>query len=172
MLCQNCGNAEATTHIKRIVNGEATQIHLCYNCAEHLGYANMFSGFGFNISNMLLNFFPEFTRALPSIDTSERCPTCGTSFEEVVRTGMMGCADCYSVFYEKLKPSLSRIHGRATHVGKSGLFEVAPVESPKFEDTISKLKGELQAAVDVQNFELAAKLRDEINALEGGTENG
>ena len=172
MLCQNCGNAEATTHIKRIVNGEAAQIHLCYNCAEHLGYANMFSGFGFNISNMLVNFFPEFTRALPSIDTSERCPTCGTSFEEVVRTGMMGCADCYGVFYEKLKPSLSRIHGRATHVGKSGTFEVAPIESPSYEDTISKLKIELQAAIDVQNFELAAKLRDEINALEGGAENG
>ncbi|MCQ2460909.1 MAG: UvrB/UvrC motif-containing protein [Clostridia bacterium] len=172
MLCQNCGNAEATTHIKRIINGEAMEIHLCYNCAEHLGYANMFSGFGFNISNMLQNFFPEFTRALPSLDQSERCPTCGTSFEEVVRTGMMGCADCYSVFYEKLKPSLSRIHGRATHVGKSGAYQIESTVSPKLEDTVAKLKAELDEAVKVQNFELAAKLRDEIKALEGGANNG
>ncbi|MBQ0136371.1 MAG: UvrB/UvrC motif-containing protein [Oscillospiraceae bacterium] len=173
MLCQNCGNAEATTHIKRIINGEAMEIHLCYNCAEHLGYANMFSGFGFNISNMLQNFFPEFTRALPSVDNSERCPTCGTSFEEVVRTGMMGCADCYSVFYEKLKPSLSRIHGRTTHVGKSGAYQISSATaSPKLEDTVAGLKAELDAAVSVQNFELAAKLRDEIKVLEGGAVNG
>ena len=168
MLCQNCGSSEATTHIKRIVNGEATEIHLCYNCAEHLGYANMFSGFGFNISNMLLNFFPEFTRALPTADNSERCPTCGTSFEEVVRSGMMGCADCYAAFYDKLRPSLSRIHGRATHVGKSGKNQITSTESPRLEDTLSKLKEELKNAVDTQNFELAAKLRDEINAIEGG----
>lgn len=172
MLCQNCGNAEATTHIKRIVNGEATEIHLCYNCAEHLGYANMFSGFGFNISNMLQNFFPEFTRALPAVDNSERCPTCGTSFEEVVRTGMMGCADCYHVFYDKLKPSLSRIHGRASHVGKAGVAQITATESPRLEDNIARLKEELKNAVDTQNFELAAKLRDEINALEGGAGNG
>ena len=168
MLCQNCGKNIATTHIKRIVNGEATEIHLCYNCAEHLGYANMFSGFGFNISNMLENFFPEFTRALPSRDESERCPTCGTSFEEVIHTGMMGCADCYNVFYEKLRPSLSRIHGRATHVGKTGAFQIAPATAPALGDEIVRLESEMAAAVEVQNFELAAKLRDEISALKGG----
>ena len=58
--------------------------------------------------------------SLPSADESERCPTCGTSFEEVIRTGMMGCADCYDAFYEKLRPSLARIHGKAVHTGKLG----------------------------------------------------
>jgi protein arginine kinase activator len=169
MLCQNCGSAEAASATRRISDCEAAEVEPCYNCAEHLGYANMFSGFGFNISNMLQNFFPEFTRALPTVDRSERCPTCGTSFEEVVRTGMMGCADCYGVFYDKLKPSLSRIHGRATHVGKSGVAQITAAESPKLEDTLTKLKNELKEAVDTQNFELAAKLRDEINAIEGGT---
>ncbi|NLL63429.1 MAG: hypothetical protein GX241_04205 [Ruminococcaceae bacterium] len=118
MLCQNCARNEATTHIKRIVNGETSQMHLCYNCAEHLGYANMFSGFGFNIDNMFQNFFPEFSHALLAAEESERCPTCGTSFEELIHSGMMGCADCYRVFYEELKPFLSRIHGRASYVGK------------------------------------------------------
>ncbi len=130
MLCQNCGNAEATTHIKRIVNGEASEIHLCYTCAEHLGYANMFSGFGYNIDNMLQNFFPEFTRALPSVE-SECCPVCHTSFADVIREGHMGCAECYKTFYDKLRPSLARIHGRATHVGKASgkEQEISDIES-------------------------------------------
>lgn len=120
MFCQNCVRNEATMHIKKIVGGEARELHLCYNCAEHLGYADMFSGFGFNISNMLANFFPEFTNALPENRTGECCPNCGMSFEEIIRSGMMGCSECYTAFYDKLRPSLSRIHGRATHAGKIG----------------------------------------------------
>lgn len=42
MLCQNCGKYEATTHIKRIVNGEATEAHLCSDCARALGYDSVF----------------------------------------------------------------------------------------------------------------------------------
>ena len=50
MLCQNCGKNEATTHVKRVVNGDTTEMHLCQNCAEHLGYGDLFSGFGFAVS--------------------------------------------------------------------------------------------------------------------------
>ncbi len=164
MLCQNCARNEATTHIKRIVGGEASQLHLCYNCAEHLGYADVFSGFGFNISNMLANFFPEFSYSLPSADESERCPTCGTSFEEVIRTGMMGCADCYESFYEKLRPSLARIHGKAVHSGKTG---ASYGEEAELQNKITELKDEMNRAVVAQDFERAAVLRDEINALGG-----
>ena len=164
MLCQNCAKNEATTHIKRISGGESSELHLCFSCAEHLGYADVFSGFGFNISNMLINFFPEFSRSLPPTEETERCPTCGTSFEEIIRSGMMGCADCYNTFYDKLKPSLSRIHGRASHTGKlSASFD----GTAELETQIAKLKKEMQQAVQVQNFELAAKLRDRISELGG-----
>ena len=164
MLCQNCGKNEATTHIKRIVGGEATQLHLCHNCAEHLGYADVFSGFGFNIHNMIANFFPEFIYSLPADVTSEKCPNCGTTFEEIVRSGMMGCAECYKTFYDKLKPSLARIHGRAQHSGKTG---ASYGEEAKLENRIQDLKNQMDKAVADQDFEQAAKLRDEINSLGG-----
>ena len=57
MLCQNCGKYEATTHIKRIVNGEATEAHLCSDCARALGYDSVFPDFGFNFSDMLGSIF-------------------------------------------------------------------------------------------------------------------
>jgi len=162
MLCQNCGRNDATTHIKRIVNGEATELHLCTSCAAHLGYADMFSGFGFNISSILNNFFPDVSM-LPAGD-QPRCPTCGFTFEDIVRTGMMGCADCYETFYDKLKPSLSRIHGRASHIGKVSSTSGDQAER---RDRIRELNAELQEAIRTQNFERAAELRDAINALKG-----
>lgn len=173
MLCQNCGKNEARTHIKRIVNGEAIQLHLCADCAEHLGYLDQFSGFGFNISNFLSDMYG--SAQLPAEADTDVCPTCGCTFEDIVSTGMMGCADCYSVFYERLKPSLSRIHGRATHVGslpaKSRRERVSSDRGrEQREARIQTLQRELDKAVSLQEFEQAAKLRDEINALKGGAE--
>ncbi|MBQ1545600.1 MAG: UvrB/UvrC motif-containing protein [Clostridia bacterium] len=163
MLCQNCGRNEATTHIKRIVNGEATELHLCTGCAAHLGYADMFSGFGFNISSILGSFFPE--TSLPAAGEEPlRCSTCGFTFDDIVRTGMMGCADCYDTFYDKLKPSLTRIHGRASHIGKVSTSADSLTER---RDRIRDLTAQLQEAVRTQDFEHAAELRDEINALKG-----
>ena len=38
MLCQNCGKKPATTFLKKTINGETTEIHLCADCARKLGY--------------------------------------------------------------------------------------------------------------------------------------
>lgn len=163
MLCQNCGKNEATTHIKKIVHGEATQVHLCSNCAEHLGYSNAFSGFGMNVSRILSNFFPDVS-LLSSGGEELRCPHCGFTFPDVIRTGMMGCPECYNIFYDKLKPSLSRIHGRATYTGKmSSSYD----DDSYIKDTIRELQDEMKEAVEAQNFERAAEIRDELKELKG-----
>ena len=103
-----------------------------------------------------------------SAGKSPRCPKCGTSFDEIVRDGRVGCADCYRTFYDKLLPSIQRIHGKIKHSGK--VTNAAPVE-PREETTeekIEKLKAAMNEAVAKQEFENAAKIRDEIKALEGG----
>ncbi len=167
MLCQNCGKNEATTHIKRIANGERVSLHLCHSCAAHLGYTDLFSGTGFNLSSFLQEFFPSAVLPEAEPKEEERCPTCGCTFSEIVRTGMMGCADCYSVFYEKLRPSLNRIHGRASHIGK----KAASVDrSVDLTEQILSWQKEMDEAVKIQNFERAAELRDKINALKGGSQ--
>lgn len=164
MLCQNCLENEATTHIKRISGGEAAELHLCRTCAEHLGYAFV-PGFGFNIYTVPTDFFPELSYTLSSPQT-ERCSCCGASFEEIVRTGMMGCPSCYETFYQKLRPSLSRLHGRAQHSGKIG---AACRERPEDELPLQRqeLEREMKQAAEARDFELAAKLRDRLNALGG-----
>ncbi len=168
MLCQNCGKYDATTHIKQIINGDMTESHLCSACAKSLGCDDMFKSFSLNLSDLFGGFFGDTLPALAQENTL-RCKKCGSSFDDIAREGKLGCAECYRTFYDKMLPSLQRIHGRVSHSGKKGNAPVAPPapEEPP-QSKVEKLRAELTEAVSCQNFELAAKLRDEIKELEGG----
>ena len=157
MLCQNCKKNEANMHMKRIINGRAEEFHLCSDCARSLGYTGSFSDFGLGFGDLLSDFLG---RGESSALQSQKCPVCGKTFEDIVSDGKVGCAECYNTFYDKLLPSLKRIHGNLKHTGKSPLNVTA---ENKTED-ISQLKSELEKAVSEQNFELAAQLRDKINS--------
>lgn len=168
MLCQNCGKNEATTHIKSVVNGEYTQLHLCSSCAGKLGYGDVFSGFGLDFGDFFGNFFTKPKAAL-SANKTERCEKCGMSFEEIVKNGKIGCANCYEKFYELLLPSIQRIHGKTQHNGKTARSaEENSVKREKTnEEIIAELQEKLKIAVEEQNFEKAAELRDEIKERSG-----
>ena len=73
MLCQNCGKNEATTHIKQIINGDMAESHLCSDCASHLGYSDVFSGFGLNLSEFFGGFLGDMMPSL-SAGNAPRCP--------------------------------------------------------------------------------------------------
>ena len=167
MLCQNCGKNEATTHIKQIINGDMAESHLCSECAAHLGYSDMFSGFGLNLSELFGGFLGDMIPLMTSIGT-KRCAKCGTSFDEIVRDGRVGCADCYRTFYDRLLPSIQRIHGKIKHNGKTVSASAAEPKVETKEEKIEKLKAAMNDAVAKQDFENAAKIRDEIKELEGG----
>ena len=171
MLCQNCGKNEANTHIKQIINGDTAESHLCSECANHLGYSDMFSGFDFSLSDFFGGFLSD---VMPGhlIGDVKRCEKCGASFNDIVREGRVGCANCYRTFYDRLQPTLQRIHGRTRHTGKSSgsAGAHAPVQEKTAEELreekIEALRRQMDEAVAEQNFEQAAKLRDEIRGLE------
>ena len=170
MLCQNCGKNEATTHIKQIINGDMAESHLCSECASHLGYSDMFSGFGLNLSELFGGFLGD---TKPSISSGKalRCPKCGSSFDEIVHSGKVGCADCYRTFYDRLLPSIQRIHGKIKHSGKTAAAAPSQQGVETVAEKIEKLRAAMNEAVAKQNFEDAAKIRDEIKSLEGGEGN-
>ncbi len=167
MLCQNCGKNEATTHIRRVVNGDTTQMHLCSECAQHLGYGDMFSGFGLNLDDFFGGFLGDTVQKLASPGET-RCKKCGNTFGDIVRSGKVGCSECYNTFYDKLLPSIQRIHGRIKHSGKhapAAEVTAEPVEQIK-ENPLEKLREDLAAAIENQEFEQAAVIRDKIRELE------
>lgn len=168
MLCQNCKKNEANTHIKRVINGEATQHHLCPSCAQSLGYDNFFSDFSFNLPSLFSSFFDD-RNLLLSENKAERCEVCGYSFEDIIKSGNVGCSNCYSKFYSKLQPSLQRIHGKVKHSGKVPPISEKPIEikTETKEDKISALEKEMAKSIESQNFERAAAIRDELKILKG-----
>ena len=164
MLCQRCGKNEATTHIKSVVNGKLEEYLLCSDCAHKMGYGNISSFF--SLGSMLGNFFDD---SLPSM---ESCPGCGATFEEIVHSGKVGCGKCYDYFYQKLYPTIQRIHGAAVHKGKTPGKSALVIPEKKNEIAISETsvleqkKLQLKNAIEEQRFEDAAELRDQIRALE------
>ena len=164
MLCQNCGKYEATTHVKRIVNGESAEAHLCSDCAKALGYNDVFGGFGNTFGDLLGSFFGEPQVSAISSRTN-RCEKSANTFNDIVNSGKIGCADCYTTFYDKLLPSLQRIHGKTRHEGKNPTIIKAEVTNV---NPIEDLEEQLRIAIDEQNFEKAAQLRDKINELKEG----
>lgn len=179
MKCQKCQNREATTHIKRVINGEFEEYNLCSECASEMGYGNLFHGFTSSFADDFNSLFGSFfENALPARTQATRCETCGSSYTDIQRTGMMGCADCYKLFEKDILPTIRKIHGNTTHCGKNSaafkaerakkVVEKAPDEEPQSE--LEKLKEELNTAVENQEFEKAAELRDKIKTMEGKDE--
>ena len=181
MLCQNCEKNDATTHIKQIINGEMSESHLCSECAKMSGINDMFPDFSTSLSEFFGNFFGDM---LPSLGAGNvlKCRKCGCTFDDIVREGKVGCAGCYETFYDKLLPSLQRIHGKPRHIGKVSptygkSFEKAESENTnekaqensteEKEAKIAQLREKIKEAVAEENYELAAQLRDEIKKQEG-----
>ncbi len=168
MKCQKCKVNDATTQIKRVVNGAYEEYTLCADCAHEMGFDNVFDTSMPDMFGGLIKSI--FGTALPARSQATRCEVCGSTYGDITNTGKVGCAHCYEVFLSDILPSVKRIHGNTTHCGKSPVTEAkeAPAESQQNkEDEISMLKAELEKAISEQNFERAAELRDMIKEREG-----
>lgn len=167
MKCQKCGANNANTHVKTIINGEFKEYDLCSECAKKMGYTNVFGDMEDEFSNFLGSFFGN---VLPARTQATRCEFCGSTYSDIAKSGHVGCANCYNVFADELFPSIRRIHGNTTHCGKNSrpaekAKQSKPAEETK-EDKSKRLKAELDKAIEEQNFEHAAELRDKIKELE------
>ncbi|MBE6765431.1 MAG: hypothetical protein E7546_06090 [Ruminococcaceae bacterium] len=172
MKCSNCGNSNATTHIKQNINGQVSEAYLCPECAEKAGVGGMFSGFGsfgfggFSPFGSLLGSFFDEGFSPRSIAPSKRCGICGSSFSEIAERGQVGCSQCYDTFSGELAPSIERIHGRTSHTGKQPGGCSSSDKTPDKTSELELLRKQMDEAVKKQEYEQAAVLRDKIRELE------
>lgn len=162
MICQSCGKKNAITHIKQIVNGEIQEYYLCADCAAKLGYGGLFSSFSLNIGDLIGSVLGEGNRRAPAV-AETRCPCCGCTFADLVRSGRVGCAQCYEVFRDRLLPSIQRIHGNTHHVGH---VPASASRKAQHSARLEEARKKLAQAIEEENFEEAVTLRDEIRAME------
>lgn len=164
MLCQYCGKRPAAFRVKEIENGRLTEYSICTECARKLGYVNLLAGFDSGFHRVLDGFFSQQDNTFDQI----RCECCGSSFNDILRCGKVGCPQCYHTFQEHLLPLIQRIHGSVVHRGKIPGCALAPMpaEPPA---QLSVMHDRLRQAIDTENYEQAAVLRDHIKKME---ENG
>ncbi|HXG98155.1 MAG TPA: UvrB/UvrC motif-containing protein, partial [Gemmatimonadales bacterium] len=95
-----------------------------------------------------------------------RCPACGSTLRDFRDTGRLGCDQCYSSFDTHLRDLLRRLHGSSQHVGERYDMPGAAGGAGDPRSELLELKAQLRRAVEGENFELAAELRDRIRVLE------
>jgi len=160
MDCQSCHSRKATVHLTEIVgNKEKRELHLCEQCAQQQGTTGM------EIMGLISSAFGPTGKSASGATASDlRCGACGLAYTEFRSRGRLGCPACYDVFRAALEPLLEKIHGQSRHVGKAP--GASPAASRTKEKALVALRRQLQGAVKDENYELAAKLRDELRKAE------
>lgn len=160
--CDQC-DRPATHHSVEIVEGEKIEKHLCEQHAQQEGM--LIKAAHTPINELLTNFVK---LQCGSQDLRElTCETCGVTFADFREDSLLGCMNCYNVFEQLLEPLLERAHEGATrHVGKVPSRAAA---GDQMQNQMLRMRKQLDEAVANENYELAARLRDDIHCLEAGT---
>lgn len=178
MKCDRCDN-QATVHLIEIVNGQKIEKHLCEQHAGEEGVTIKVTNSPIN--ELLEKFVLKHTAPAPgssgaepmeeskgaAIVASEKdmvCSSCGLTFAEFRKRALLGCPDCYTSFEPLLMPLLERAQEGATHhLGKIPRY--AGTDQVR-QQRLKQLRRELDRAVSSEQYERAAKLRDEVRQLE------
>lgn len=188
MLCDNCGKRDANVKYSENINGRKKELNLCEECSKKLGITSMDFSMPIDFSSFFGEFMedfatPEFMPLVSEIK-SLKCNHCGYTFEDIVNSGKLGCANCYDVFEERLNPIMKRLQGANHHVGRVGKIIDNKIEEKmknqtnpsketsnqkeksKKEIQLEKCQEELKQAIKEERYEEAAKIRDEIKKIE------
>jgi protein arginine kinase activator len=161
--CDRCDNP-ATVHLTEIRGGETLERHLCENCARSLHSPQGSK----ELQKLIKTFEPVASLVRQSAErTGTACPECGMTWGEFRQHGRFGCAGDYALFKQEIDRLLQRIHGSTQYVGKTPpLHGAAPVRTAL--DELGAARRALAEAIGAENYEEAARLRDEISRLGSG----
>ena len=161
MLCDNCREHDAVVHLTQIVESAVTQLHLCEQCAAAKGVETTIATPKHPLGDFLQAV--QLQAAIPSSEAI-RCSFCGITLKDFRSTGRLGCAHCYRNFEQSLRELLRRVHGNSRHAGQA-YAGPQPARLQKA-NTLLELRDRLKRAIDQEQFEDAAALRDQLRGFE------
>ena len=178
MKCQRCQKREATVLIRQSINGHESEVLLCQECMIEMGSAG---NYGFNFNNIPGSGFaapqlfpshnaPNLTGAYNSgvfVSGKKETPVCGhcnTTLEEIRKKGKLGCSHCYDTFEEQLGQIFRRIQSGDKHRGRRIAESKEKNEINGIQSSIEELQAKIKAAVEIEDYESAAKYKEEIDA--------
>ena len=159
--CRRCSKP-ATLHITEIHDGEAAAVHLCESCArEYLEEDEAEEQAADPASELAAKL--EALVSEGDDDAQTQCSNCEITFKQFREEGRLGCPCCYEEFRVELDPLLENIHEEVVHVGKRPKSSPAAVSE---QSRLIQLRNKQREAIDREDYEAAAELRDEIAGVE------
>jgi protein arginine kinase activator len=165
MKCQSCGK-HATVVITEIKAGGKIEKHLCEQCAAQ-SEGGLAAKPYMPINELLTNFVMNHSGQSAKPAENLACPQCGITWAEFRQSGLLGCEHDYPAFEKEMTSLLQRAHeGAAHHVGKGPTRRGGSGVPVKRALDAARLRKELARAVETEDYEKAAKLRDQIRQAE------
>ena len=168
MICDKCKKNPATVHMQQFILGAKAELHLCQECTLSfdtpdipLALESVFKGILEQMQAKLIS--PNLQAQMPTTAPLMACASCGMTGDELKTSGKLGCRQCYYSFVGEMGAILKNVQGSTRHEGK---FPKRLGKEILFKRQTSDLRRQLSEAIQQENFELAAKLRDEIRTLE------
>jgi protein arginine kinase activator len=164
MSCDQCHEREAVIHLTQIVNEQVTTLHLCERCAAEKGVESPGGVAKTPLGSFLAAMGKGLPETVPVARAGETCSRCGASLQDFRESGRLGCPECYHSFEAPLRDLLRRLHGSTHHVGER--YAERDGSDTNGRQTTAELREQLRLAVETENFELAAELRDRLRVME------
>ena len=156
MLCSICKEKEAKLHYTNISGDKVQKVDLCEECAKSKGMESP-TGFCFADELFGLGAAQEIEQA--GGEMGLKCPACAFTQSDFKKAGRLGCAECYQTFAEPLEGLLKTMHKGTRHAGK---VPESLRQNRNVSDRLKTLQKKLAKAIEAEDFEQAAVLRDEI----------
>ena len=162
MLCDVCTKNSATVHLTEIIGGKIIEVHLCEECAKKKTeeFQKQFSITDFLSDLVDIDSTIGKVGAAPPI----ACSGCGLTYSEFKKKGRLGCPQCYESLKGQLQSLLRKMHGSVRHKGKAPKIKIKKEVSAA--ERIKELRKYLERAIKLEEYEEAARIRDEIRILE------
>lgn len=160
MLCMVCKKNEAKVHLTQMIEGKVKKLDLCEECSKAKGVDDPT---GFSLADLLMGLGASQELVQDREESALSCPSCGFTQADFKKSGRLGCPDCYRTFAEGLESLLKSMHKGIRHDGKT---PGAPrPEAQAAQDRLQALQHRLADAIAIEDYEEAARLRDQIKAL-------
>jgi protein arginine kinase activator len=132
------------------------KVDLCEECAKAKGVTETT---GFSLADLLLGLGASQEIEQAGGGVQLKCARCGFTQADFKKAGRLGCPECYNTFSEALEGLLKTMHKGLRHIGK---VPESLRASRDLTDKLKLLQKKLSKAIEAENFEEAATLRDEI----------
>jgi protein arginine kinase activator len=162
MVCDDCRENDAVVQLTAIKDNVVVQLHLCERCAAERGVETTVNTLPKHPLGEFLNQVQQQVLATPA--DSGKCSFCGSTMADFRASGRWGCARCYTQFESGIRELLRRVHGHSRHIGRN--YQAPQGEEMEKSAVLTELRERLRRAIESEQFEQAADIRDRIRGME------